>query len=122
MSRDEIIRAAEVYLYDGLVRQNAEAVRAVLAPGCWRTEQGRNTGRSGDEIADGFKNAVFDVITGIHQVRWFVEGEQAIAFYELELRDGELPPVLIAERFRVADGRVHEIEAIFYAQQEAQAP
>lgn len=117
MTRDEIIETAGVYLYQGLVRQDVEAVRSALAPGCWRTEQGKNTGESGDAIAEMFKQPIFDIITGVRAPRWFVEGEQAIVFYELELQDGKLPNVLIAERFRVADGRIHEIEAIFHAQQ-----
>ena len=49
MKREEMIQLAEVYLNDGLVRQDCEAVRAVLAPGCWRLEQGKNTGKSGAE-------------------------------------------------------------------------
>ncbi len=113
--REERIKAAEVYLYQGLVRQNGPAVREVLAPDCWRLEQGRNTGRSSDEIADAFKLPVFDVITGIGPVRWLVEGDELIAFYELELQNGEIPAVLIAERFLVRDGKIHEIEAIFHA-------
>ena len=117
MKREEMIRLAEVYLNDGLVRQDCEAVRAVLAPGCWRLEQGRNTGKSGAEIADAFKMTVFDMITGVHNARWIVERDQAVVFYELELLDGKQPAVLIAERFRVADGRIHEIEALFHAQQ-----
>lgn len=121
MTRDEVIRTAEVYLYGGLVRQDVEAVRAALAPECWRTEQGKNTGESGDAIAEMFKQPIFDIITAVHAPRWFVEGEQVIVFYELELQDGKLPNVLIAERFRIADGRIREIEAIFHPQQ-ADAP
>ena len=117
MTRDEIIRTAEIYLYDGLVRQNGEAVRAALAPDCWRIENGKNTGKSGEEIAAAFKMPIFDIITGVHDTRWFVDGDQAFVLYTLELQDGKLPGVLIAERFRVADSRVHEIEAIFHAQQ-----
>ena len=117
MTRDEIIHTAEIYLYDGLVRQNGEAVRAALAPDCWRIENGKNSGKSGEEIAAAFKMPIFDIITGVHDTRWFVDGDQAFVLYTLELKDGELPSVLIAERFKVADGRVHEIEAIFHAQQ-----
>ncbi len=114
MDRDAMISSAMVYLRDGLVRKDGAAVREVLAPRCWRVEQGRNTGASADEIAEAFKLPVFSIITGLGAVRWLAEGEQLVAFYELELQDGKLPSVLIAERFRVRDGVIHEIEAIFH--------
>ena len=114
MQREEQIALALVYLRDGLVRKDGTAVREVLAPECWRVEQGRNTGASAEEIVDAFKLPVFSVITGLGPVRWFADGDQLIAFYELELQDGKIPAVLIAERFLVRDGQIHEIEALFH--------
>ncbi|MDZ4825170.1 MAG: hypothetical protein SGJ13_01755 [Actinomycetota bacterium] len=49
-------------------------------------------------------------ITGYRDVRWFVDGENAIAFYVLEAYG---MTVDIAERFTVRAGEIHEIEAIF---------
>ena len=116
-SRDELIRLARIYLYDGLVRQDIEAVRRVLSDDCTRVEQGRNTGTSGGEIAEMFGKGVFDMITGVSNERWLVEGDEGVVFYDLAL--GERPKVLIAERFRVSAGKVCEIEALFYATQAA---
>jgi len=56
-----------------------------------------------------------NVITGVRNVRWIVEGEQAVAFYDLDTTTSE-KPVLIAERFRVVDGQITEIEALFHPQ------
>ncbi len=55
------------------------------------------------------------VITGIRNVRWIVEGDEAVAFYDLDVTTSDRS-VLIAERFRVVDGFITEIEAIFHAQ------
>ena len=114
MDRNAMIETAMVYLRDGLVRKDGAKVREVLAPGCWRIEQGNNTGASADEIAKAFELPVFSIITGLGAVRWVAEGDALVAFYELELQDGKLPAVLIAERFLVRDGKIHEIEAIFH--------
>ena len=103
-----------VYLRDGLVRKDCDAVRKVLAPGCWRVEQGKNTGSSGEEIAKAFELPIFQIICGLGPLRWVVEDEQLMVFYELELSGGKLAPVRIAERFLVRDGKIHEIEAIFH--------
>ena len=113
-TRDERIEIAMVYLRDGLVRKDGDAVRQVLAPGCWRIEQGRNTGSSAEEIAKAFELPIFQIISGLGPLRWVAEDEQLVAFYELELQGGELAPVRIAERFLVRDGKIHEIEAIFH--------
>ena len=56
-----------------------------------------------------------NVITGIRNVRWIVEGDEAVAFYDLDVTTSDRP-VLIAERFRVVGGLITEIEAIFFAQ------
>ncbi len=119
----EAIEIAEVYLFDGLVNHDVEATRAVLADDAQRTEQGRNTGDGGDAIADSLAADVFLVITGIDNLKWIVEcakdgGCQATSTYDLEILSGMIPPVLISERFLVADGLIQEIEAIFVIQEE----
>jgi hypothetical protein len=120
----EAIEIAEVYLFDGLVNHDVETTRAVLADDAQRTEQGFNTGDSGDAIANSLGADVFLVISGINNLKWIVECAkdrscQATSTYNLEINTfGELPPVLISERFLVADGLIQEIEAIFVVQEE----
>ncbi len=119
----EAIEIAEVYLFDGLVNHDVETTRAVLADDAQRTEQGFNTGDGGDAIANSLAADVFLVITGIDNLKWIVECAkdgscQATSTYDLEILSGIIPPVLISERFLVADGLIQEIEAIFVIQEE----
>ena len=112
-NRESVIGAAEKYLFHGLVEH--DGTKVPLAENVVRTEQGRNTGESRDGIIESLSHDVMNVITGIRNVRWIVDGEQAVAFYDLDVTTSDRP-VLIAERFRVVDGRISEIEAIFHAQ------
>ncbi len=73
----------------------------------------RNTGTSRAGLIEALAHDVMKVITGIRNVRWIVEDDQAVAFYDLDVTTSDRP-VLIAERFRVVDGLIAEIEAIFY--------
>jgi hypothetical protein len=107
MERAAMIATATRYL-DALVSHVGDALP--LAEGCWRVERGRNTGRTGDEIRAQLATEIMHGITGYRDVRWFVEGENAVAFYTLEAYGME---VEIAERFLVRDGEIYEIEAIF---------
>ena len=126
--RDAITGPAEVYMFKGFLAhgvppayntpeelaENLEAVRAVLADDCQRTENGFHTGISGDHIAYGFANPVFKVITGIEDVRWTVDLAKNQAFVRFSLYTLRSPhPTLIGERFKVIDGKVTEIEAFF---------
>ena len=92
--------------------------RVPLAPDAWRIENGHDTGQ-GDGIRDALANDVMNVIGRLDGMRWFIEGDQAAVFYELHatigLPDGMAPPppMPIAERFRVQNGLIKEIEAIF---------
>ena len=107
MQRDEMIRVATRYL-DALVSHRGDDVP--LAAGCRRTERAQNTGGSGDEIRTQLASEIMHGITGYRDVRWFVDGDNAIAFYVL---DAYGMAVTIAERFLIRDGEIHEIEAIF---------
>jgi hypothetical protein len=98
-----MIAIATRYL-DALVSHDGSEVP--LAPGCRRTELGTDTGSSGDAI----RVHLTTEIMGYRDVRWFVEGDDVIAFYVL---DAYGTTVDIAERFRIHDGLIHEIEAIF---------
>ncbi len=110
-TRQSVVEAAEKYLFDGLVQHRAEG--SPFAPEARRTELGRNTGDSAEAIRKSLASDVMKVITGISDLRWIVEGEEGVAFYDLHTTTQE-SPVRIAERFRVVDGLIVEIEAIFH--------
>ena len=107
MQRDDMISVATRYL-DALVSHRGDDVP--FAVDCRRTERGQNTGASGDEIRTQLASEIMHGITGYRDVRWFVDGDDAIAFYVL---DAYGMAVTIAERFLIRDGAIHEIEAIF---------
>jgi len=102
-----MIASATRYL-DALVSHRGDDVP--LAAQCRRTERGRNTGASGDEIRTQLASEIMQGITGYRDTRWFVDGDNAVVFYVL---DAYGMHVDIAERFLVRDGEIHEIEAIF---------
>ena len=89
-----------------------------IAADAWRIENGHDTGQ-GDGIRDALANPVMDVIGRLDTMRWFIEGDEAVVFYELHATIGlpagiaPPPPLPIAERFRVQNGLIKEIEAIF---------
>ncbi len=112
-TRESVIEAAEKYLFHGLVEHDGSKVP--LAENVVRHEQGHNTGEGRQGLVEALSLEVMNVITGIRNVRWIVEDEQAVAFYDLETKVSD-KPVLIAERFRVVDGLITEIEALFHAQ------
>ena len=107
MSREEMIAVASTYL-DALVSHDASAVP--LAPNCWRTEEGKNSGVGADDIRTRIKSEVMHGISGYRDLRWWVDGDDVIAFYMLDAG----ATAQIVERFRVIDGVLHEIEAVFY--------
>ena len=106
--RDEIVAAATRYL-NALVSHDAEDVP--LAPDVWRTEEGRNTGLGAADIRARMASEPMRTITAVRDVRWYVEGPDAVAFY---LLDAGGATAHVAERFRVAGGLIQEIEAIFF--------
>ena len=112
-TREAIIETAEKYLFHGLVEHDGSKVP--LAENVVRSEQGHNTGDGREGLVEALSHDVMKVITGIRNVRWIVEGDQAVAFYDLDVTTSDRP-VLIAERFRVVDGLITEIEAIFHGQ------
>ena len=107
-TRQSIIDAASTYL-EALVSHDASKI--ALAENAWRTEEGRNSGIGAADIRTRTESDQMKLITDIRDVRWFVDGENAIAFY---LLDASGATTHIAERFRVIDGLIHEIEAIFH--------
>ena len=111
--RSAVIEAAEKYLFHGLVEH--DGTKVPLAENVVRIEQGKNTGDGKEALVAALASVGMSMIEGVENVRWIVEDEQAVAFYDLVLNISDLP-VLIAERFRVVDGLITEIEAIFHAQ------
>ena len=106
----QAIAVAETYLFKGLVEHNpTSAAQVLLADDATRAEQGRVNATSGAAIRNQLgTSAGLKIITGIKNIRWFVECDrddvcEAVAFYDLETNaNGPTAPVAIAERFRVA--------------------
>ncbi len=109
-NRTEIIDAATKYI-EAIVSHEPGDVP--FAEHARRLEQGHPDCDTPDEIRAGLRASAMDVITGIGPVRWIVEEEsdQAVAFFEIDLDHGGT--CRMAERFRVSDGLIEEIEAIF---------
>lgn len=107
-SRDELIAIARTYL-DGILENDGSA--AALADDCWRVEQGRNTGTNAEEIRAALKTMSY--VETIRDVRWFVDegGEHVFAWYTLDVAGGVTS--FIAERFRIVDALIREIEVVF---------
>jgi hypothetical protein len=103
-----VIGAANTYLA-ALVSHDGSQVP--LAPDATRVENGSDTGATAEEIRAGLASPIMFVITGIRDLRWYVDGEHATAVY---LLDTVTSPTYIVERFRVVDGLIHEIEAVFF--------
>jgi hypothetical protein len=112
-SRACVISAATSYL-NALVSHNSSQVR--LAPSAIRTENGYDTGDSGPQIANDLAtNAQYLVVHDVRDVRWFVDGDQAIALYLIDAAvpvvGPEFATVHLAERFQVEGGLITQIEA-----------
>ena len=118
---EQAIAVAETYLFHGLVEHNPDSAALVLlAETATRAEQGNVNATTGAAIRTQLGTSLgLKIITGISNIRWFVECDsdavcEAVCIYDLEVNAlGPRPPVLIAERFRVEDGLIQEIEAIF---------
>jgi hypothetical protein len=108
--RAQIIAAATKYL-EAIVSHEPSGVP--FAAHARRFEQGQPHGDTPDEIRAGLRSSVMDVVTRLGPVRWIVEEEsdQAVAFFEVGLSHGGT--CRLSERFRVRDGLIEEIEAIY---------
>jgi hypothetical protein len=120
-----IVAAATTYL-DALVSHDATHIR--LAPNVHRTEQGTDTGDGAAAIRKSVSLPTFDEsIIDKRDVRWFVDlpDHEAVAFYILDV-GAEPTPLLpfirptvatgtvhLSERFKVQNGLITQIEAIF---------
>jgi len=86
-----------------------------VADKAWRIEQGVNTGTSGSEIKESMSNDYFTTyVEGLRDIRWFVSGDEAIAYYVLDIQKAPgIESTMLAERFKVEDGLITEIEVVF---------
>ena len=108
--REKVVAACQAYL-DALVSHDASAVP--LAADCWRVENGADTGASRDAIVKGLESPVMKMVAGIDDLRWYVDGDDAAVLFTLRVQAGERRATCcIAERFRVRDGELIEIESV----------
>jgi hypothetical protein len=113
-----VTSAASKYI-DALVSHQAAGVP--LAANAYRTENGMVTGTSGAGIRNDLETNQGDrAISGVRDVRWFVAGDEATAYYLMDTTAPGQPTaphtttVHLAERFKVDVGLIHQIEAIFW--------
>lgn len=110
-SREAVVAAVESYIFKGLRDQQPDQV--LLADDCVRIELGMNTGRDGAHIRELLASSVYDAVLDCFDLNWTVEGDQACVFYKQKLSFAETP-ALIATRFVVTDGKIAEIEILFF--------
>ena len=102
------IAAGDAYLAS-LVSHDASNVP--LEENAQRYENGSNTGNGAQAIRDANASPIMFVITGIQDLHWEVEGQDAVASYFLDT----VAPTYIIERFTVDDaGLISQIVANFY--------
>ena len=120
--RDDVIALCQKYVHS-LLTGDGDSVP--LAPDAWRIENGHDVGDSGPRIQEmltAMGAGEHTMILGIDDLRWYVDGEEAVAIYRLELDAAALgletpgPVQLpVMERFRVHDGLITEVEPVFPA-------
>jgi hypothetical protein len=111
-----VIAASTTYL-DALVTHSA--ARVAFAPNVHRTENGIDTGDGAEQIRSSLEtDPRYQVIKDVRDVRWVVDGDQAVAFYLIDT--GAVPGLTaqsstahVFERFTVRDGLIEQIEAVF---------
>jgi hypothetical protein len=110
-ARDDVLAAAQAYVAS-LVSHDPAAVP--LHDDVWRIENGAPSGDGADALRTSLASDVMQPIQGIDDARWFVDGDGAAVLYNLRVKVGDVDMAMrIAERFRVVDGRLAEIEAVF---------
>ncbi len=108
-SRQEVVAISSRYLTSGLV--DHDPTKVPLAPEATRHEVGINSGKDGEAIAASLLGEEMKTICGMRNLKWVVEGNEAVCLYELDTAGPE--PVHISEYFRVEEGRIAEIIAAF---------
>ncbi len=109
--RDEVLSVSKAYVA-ALVSHDASAVP--LADDVWRIENGGVTADGADNLRTSLESEIMHTIQEITDESWFSGSDGAAVFYTLRARAGDDDMfVRIAERFRVVDSRLVEIEAVF---------
>jgi ketosteroid isomerase-like protein len=110
------IAAAQSYL-DALVSHDASAVP--FAADCIRIENTQVTGTSGPELAQDLETGLrFKVIFALRDEQIMADGDEVFAIYSLDTAKvgdtgKQLATGRVFERFRIVNGQISEIEAIF---------
>jgi hypothetical protein len=105
-SRSAVIATADTYLQGGLIAGDPSLVK--LDPDCVRSENGWDTG--GTRImSDYFPRMT--MVKGIRNLRWLVEGDEAVARFDLQVEGGYEVPII--EYFRVGPNGICEIAPTF---------
>ena len=110
-TREAVIAAGESYIRQGLVEHRPDEVP--FADDVVRTELGMVTGRGAAQLRELLRSEVYLAVQGVDNLRWIVEGEQAVVFYEQRVSFAD-QPLLICTRFRVVEGLIREIEILLY--------
>ena len=110
-SRNDVIAVAQTYL-DGVMSGDGSGV--LLAPDAWRVEQGMNSGVDAAEIRRSLDR--MGGFGGMRDLRWFVDGDDAVAFYVLDV--GPFTSFIV-ERIHVVDSLITEIEVVFHGREGA---
>jgi 3'(2'), 5'-bisphosphate nucleotidase len=102
------VGVADTYL-DTLVSRDAE--HALLAPSVRRLHNGVVTAEGADAVREIIRH---EPVLELGERRWVLDGEHAIAFYDLKanVHADTWIPAYVAERFLVRDGLVHELEPV----------
>ena len=109
--RDQVLAAARAYVAS-LVSHDPSQVP--LHDDVWRIENGAPSGEGADALRAALASDVMHTIQGIEDERWLAGGDGAAVLYTLLARVGDdTMRMRIAERFRVVDGKLAEIEAVF---------
>lgn len=111
-TRESIISAAEKYIHQGLVAHKPDLVP--FADSVVRTELGMTTGEGAAQLRELLGGDAYDAVLGVQNLRWIVENDQAVVFYE-QLISFLSEPLLVCTRFRVKEGLIEEIEILLYA-------
>ena len=109
----DIVEPACAYLLSLLTHDGS---KIPLAPHAWRIEQGVNTGNSGPAIQKANEGAAFSVISNVRDFRWYISGkDEGIVYYTLDIKGvPTIKSVLLAERFKVVNRLITQIEVVFY--------
>lgn len=109
--RDQVLSSAKAYV-SALGSRDASEVP--LAEKVWRVENGTITGHDANSLRASLESKIMHTIQGVDEESWFAAGDSAAVFYTLHVGGRERDiDVRIAERFRVVDGRIVEIEVVF---------